>query len=204
MKENDNIDSSTECVAGKLDEISDSDDSYESSKEDESDTLSDIDDFEVDSYLHGKEESRLKKVIWEHLNRGYVQEQAAKEAAAAAARKLYTGNSEEVREARARAAAQAVTSKKEKEKRKRKLEVKNAKPAETAAGQQLKKRLSSKINYDVLNDLFGDEEPSPRVDDVSKVKGKEITNEDDEIDDDEWKYDDEQEMSGYVDYDQEY
>lgn len=43
------------------------------------------------------------------------QEQAAKEAAAAAARKLYTGTSEEIREAQAlaAAAAEAVASKKE-------------------------------------------------------------------------------------------
>ncbi|KAL8214671.1 hypothetical protein R6Q57_004120 [Mikania cordata] len=209
----------------KLDKIGDSVDTFESSKEapadeslkeasaDESDTLSDIDDSEIIGYLHDEEESRLKKIIWEHVNREHVQQEAAKEAAAAAARKLYMGSSEEIREAQAlaAAAAQVVASKKEKDKRKRELEAKNAKPAQTAAeaaGQHFKKRLSSKINYDVLNDLFGDKEPSQEENHVeagSDAKAKELENEDnndfetDDQEDHEWKYDNELQISGYVD-----
>ncbi|KAL8259434.1 hypothetical protein R6Q59_027387 [Mikania micrantha] len=212
----------------KLDKIGDSVDTFESSKEapadeslkeasaDESDTLSDIDDSEIIGYLHDEEESRLKKIIWEHVNREHVQQEAAKEAAAAAARKLYMGSSEEIREAQAlaAAAAQVVASKKEKDKRKRELEAKNAKPAQTAAeaaGQHFKKRLSSKINYDVLNDLFGDKEPSQEENhveagsDAADAKDKELENEDnndfetDDQEDHEWKYDNEQQISGYVD-----
>ncbi|KAI3741422.1 hypothetical protein L1987_59094 [Smallanthus sonchifolius] len=232
MKEIDNIGTSKEvpeCVApnsGKLDKTSDNVDSFESSKEapaDESDTLSDIDDSEITGYLLDKEESRLKKVIWEHMpeNKEYMQEQAAKEAAAAAARKLYTGTPEEIRGAQA-LAAQVAASKKEKNKRKRELEAKNAKPAQTAAeaaSQHFKKKWSSKINYDALTDIFGDEEPSREkncVDDGGNPEEKETVsenndednNDNDEDEDDEWKYDYEQEMSGGngddFDFDQDY
>ncbi|KAI3740731.1 hypothetical protein L2E82_31203 [Cichorium intybus] len=149
------------------------DDSAPAASVDETDTLSDIDDSEVSCYLNNEEESRFKKIIWEQMNKEYMQEQAAKEAAAAAARKLYAGASEEEREAHAlaAAAAEAVASKREKDRKKRALEAKNAKPAQTAAeaATQLftKKKLSSKINYDMLSNLF-DDEPSPkkkRVDD---------------------------------------
>ncbi|XP_054800807.1 uncharacterized protein LOC129304964 isoform X5 [Prosopis cineraria] len=49
---------------------------------DESECLSDIDDLEIDLYLHNEEERRYKKIIWEKLNRDYLKEQTAKEAAA--------------------------------------------------------------------------------------------------------------------------
>ncbi|WOH11334.1 hypothetical protein DCAR_0831031 [Daucus carota subsp. sativus] len=73
---------------------------------------------------------QYKKIIWEELNREYVEEQLAKEAAAA--------------ERRQKSAAEA----------------KNAAPPRTAAEatrQMLaKKKLDSKINYDVLDELFND------------------------------------------------
>ncbi|KAL4562290.1 hypothetical protein LXL04_034490 [Taraxacum kok-saghyz] len=160
-----------QCASPK--KVDNIDDSCESPKDastptpaasvDETDTLSDIDDSEVSCYLNNEEESRFKKIIWEQMNKEYMQEQAAKEAAAAAARKLYTGTSEEIREAQAlaAAAAEAVASKREKDKKRRAMEAKNAKPAQTAgeaAGQHFtKKKLSSKINYDALNSLFDDE-----------------------------------------------
>ncbi|KAE8702342.1 Cyclin/Brf1-like TBP-binding protein, putative isoform 2 [Hibiscus syriacus] len=54
---------------------------------DGSDNFSDIDDFEVDSYLlHNEEEKHFKKIIWEEMNREYLEEQAAKEAAIEAAK----------------------------------------------------------------------------------------------------------------------
>ncbi|XP_027158860.1 transcription factor IIIB 60 kDa subunit-like isoform X2 [Coffea eugenioides] len=124
---------------------------------DETDNLSDIDDVEVNSYLNSKEESHYKKIIWEQMNKEYVKEQAAKEAAAAlrdcgevtddvlAARKL------------AAAAAAAVAKSRDQQKLKR-AESKNAGPAPTAAEATrqmlMKKGLSSKINYDVLEKLF--------------------------------------------------
>ncbi|XP_044478923.1 transcription factor IIIB 60 kDa subunit-like isoform X2 [Mangifera indica] len=135
---------------------------------DESDNFSDIDDLEVDGYLHNEEEQHLKKIIWEEMNREYVEEQAAKEAAAAAAREAFEasfkGNPEELKAARElAAAAQANVAKYKKEKQqKRAAEAKNTAPAQTAleATRQMlnKKRLSSKINYEVLEKLFEDSE----------------------------------------------
>ncbi|XP_057984237.1 transcription factor IIIB 60 kDa subunit-like [Malania oleifera] len=137
---------------------------------DESESLSDIDDVELDGYLHNEEEKRLKKIIWEEMNKEYLEEQAAKEAAAAAAKEAFEANfrdrPEELQAARelAAAAAAAVAKSRKEKQQKRAAEARNATPAQTAAEatrQMLaKKRLSSKINYDVLEKLF-DEPVTP-------------------------------------------
>ncbi|KAJ0093101.1 hypothetical protein Patl1_26754 [Pistacia atlantica] len=103
-----------------------------------------------------------------HLELSKAEEQAAKEAAAAAAREAFeasfNGNPEELKAARElAAAAQANVAKYKKEKQqKRAAEAKNTAPAQTAleATRQMlnKKRLSSKINYEVLEKLFEDSE----------------------------------------------
>ncbi|PKI70044.1 hypothetical protein CRG98_009507 [Punica granatum] len=110
---------------------------------DESDSLSDIDD---------------------------VEEQAAKEAAAAAAREAcatnFKGTPEELQAAQelATATAAALAKAKKEKKQIRAAEEKNATPAQAAAEATrqmlIKKRLSSKINYDVLDKLF-DETGAP-------------------------------------------
>ncbi|KAK4747570.1 hypothetical protein SAY87_014156 [Trapa incisa] len=134
---------------------------------DESDTLSDIDDVEVDCYLHNEEEKHNKKILWELQNREYLEEQAAKEAAAAAARKAFAANfkgtSEELAAQELAAATKAAVANARKAKqRKRAAEAKNAAPAQTAAEatRQIleKKRLSSKINYEELEKLFAQNE----------------------------------------------
>nr|GLL24119.1 transcription factor IIIB 60 kDa subunit-like isoform X1 [Ipomoea trifida] len=91
-----------------------------------------------------------------------AEEQAAKEAAAAALKNL-DGLSDDVQAAYelAAAAAAAVAKSREKRRQKRAAEAKTAGPAQTAAEatrQMLqKKRLSSKINFDVLETLFDDD-----------------------------------------------
>ncbi|XP_059463581.1 uncharacterized protein LOC132192306 [Corylus avellana] len=109
--------------------------------DDESDGLSDIDDVEVSGYLNNEEEMRYKKIIWEEMNKEYRQEHAA-----AAAAKME--------------AAAVAKSRKE---RKRKQDV-NPNPAQTTAESAhqmlIKKRLNSKINYDVLETLFADKPAS--------------------------------------------
>ncbi|KAI8553606.1 hypothetical protein RHMOL_Rhmol05G0028700 [Rhododendron molle] len=72
---------------------------------DEPDRLSDIDDDEVEGYLNNEQECYYKKIIWEEMNKEYLQEQAAKEAAAAAAFKDRSGASDEMRSAQELAAA---------------------------------------------------------------------------------------------------
>uniref|UniRef100_A0A5B7AKV9 Putative transcription factor IIIB subunit-like isoform X3 n=1 Tax=Davidia involucrata TaxID=16924 RepID=A0A5B7AKV9_DAVIN len=127
---------------------------------DETDSFSDIDDVEVNGYLNNEEESRYKKIIWEEMNKEYLQEQATKEAAAAAAFKDVNVASDDLRCAQelAAAAAAAVAKSREKRRQKQALEAKNATPAQNAAEATcqmlIKKRLSSKINYDVLETLF--------------------------------------------------
>lgn len=132
----------------------------------ESESLSDIDDVEVDGYLHNEEEKHYKKIIWEEMNKEYLEEQAAKEAAAAAAKEAYEANfkncSEDMLAAHelAAATAAAVAKSRKERKQKRAEEAKNSAPPKNAAeatrNMLVKKRLSSKINYDVLEKLFED------------------------------------------------
>ncbi|KAG6588459.1 Transcription factor IIIB 90 kDa subunit, partial [Cucurbita argyrosperma subsp. sororia] len=149
---------------------------------DESENWSDIDDIEVDGYLHNEEEKHYKKIIWEEMNREYLEEQAAKDAAAAAAKNAYEANfqncSADLKAAKdlADAAAAAVAKSRKERQRKRAAEAKNASPAQTAAEATRKmlnkKRLSSKINYDVLEKLFDE---SGGTEPLSKKKREEQT-----------------------------
>ncbi|MFS8008149.1 putative transcription factor TFIIB, brf1, TBP-binding domain, cyclin, Cyclin-like superfamily [Helianthus anomalus] len=66
---------------GELNDTSDNVDAFVSSKEasaDESDTFSDIDEAEVDGYLHDEEGIRMKTRIWEWQNREYMQKDKRK------------------------------------------------------------------------------------------------------------------------------
>ncbi|XP_030971581.1 transcription factor IIIB 90 kDa subunit-like isoform X2 [Quercus lobata] len=145
-------------------------DKFQKSKEassitdDESDGLSDIDDVEVDGYLNNDEETRYKTIIWEEMNKEYLEEQAAAAAAKMEASQVDLENcSDELRAAHEFAAAAAAAVAKSRKERKR-TQDSNANPAQTAAEAAhqmlIKKRLSSKINYDVLETLFTNDPPS--------------------------------------------
>ncbi|XP_063938580.1 uncharacterized protein LOC135148319 isoform X2 [Daucus carota subsp. sativus] len=139
---------------------------YKCAESPASETLSDIEDLEVDNYIHTAEEMQYKKIIWEELNREYVEEQLAKEAAAAAAKEACEAHMrncpEDMEDARKLAAEVAAAMEQSKKERRQKsaAEAKNAAPPRTAAEatrQMLaKKKLDSKINYDVLDELFND------------------------------------------------
>eukprot|EP00976_Prorocentrum_cordatum_P006078 121338-Prorocentrum_minimum.AAC.2 len=45
----------------------------EAEEEEKPETFSDIDDDEVDHYLHTHEESMLKEVIWKAMNKEYLE-----------------------------------------------------------------------------------------------------------------------------------
>ncbi|GFP91095.1 transcription factor iiib 90 kDa subunit [Phtheirospermum japonicum] len=134
----------------------------------ESESLSDIDDIEVDLYLHSEEEKKLKKIIWEEMNKEYLEEQAAKEAAALAAKKAYEAafancsGDVEAAQRLAAAAADAVAKSKKEKQQKRAADLKNMGPAQTAheATKQAldRKRLGSKIRLDALEKLFEESE----------------------------------------------
>lgn len=104
-------------------------------------SFSDIDDLEVDGYLHNEEETQYKKIIWEEMNKEYLEEQAAKEALAAelAARGVGVGEGQQ-------------------KKRRRNEDTKNSTPAETPAeatyNMLKRKGLGSKINVDAVGGLY--------------------------------------------------
>ncbi|KOM42829.1 hypothetical protein LR48_Vigan05g043300 [Vigna angularis] len=112
------------------------DDSF---REDESETLSDIDDEDVDLYIHDEKERKIKKILWEAANREYLEEQAAKEALAAANKKAFEANfencSEDLLAARelAASASEAVAKSRKEMKQRRANEAKNMGPAQSAA-----------------------------------------------------------------------
>ncbi|XP_073132053.1 transcription factor IIIB 60 kDa subunit isoform X2 [Henckelia pumila] len=126
----------------------------------ESENFSDIDDMEVNGYLHSEEEKQFKKIIWEEMNKEYLEEQAAKEAAKKAFEVNFDNCSEDVQAAQklSAAAAAAVAKSRKERQQKRAADIKSSGPPQTAAEatrQMLdRKRLSSKINYDVLDKLF--------------------------------------------------
>ncbi|KAH7863373.1 hypothetical protein Vadar_016696 [Vaccinium darrowii] len=89
-------------------------------------------DGDVNRYLNTKEEYSYKKIIWEAMNRDYLHEQAQNKA---------YGSAQKSREKRRRQQRQKQT--------------KNV----NAAAAKTKKRKSSKINYDVIDKLFNEEDP---------------------------------------------
>ena len=128
----------------------------ESDSEADPETFSDVDDDEVADYIHTDEEVKLRRVIWSELNKDYLETQAAKEAAVAAAPPGGAGaasagdKGDETDEKDANG--------KGKKKRKRYTHVVPADTAAEAAHAMLSsKKISSKINYDALNNLFKDD-----------------------------------------------
>jgi transcription factor IIIB subunit 2 len=112
--------------------------------EDQEETFSDIDDGELDIFLHSPEEIKIKAQIWQELNKDYLEDQSVKANAA-----LANGGKE----------------KKDKVKRKTKGEKGTGDVAESAAEATMlvlkRKKMSSKINYAALENLFAhDKVPS--------------------------------------------
>lgn len=102
---------------------------------DDSESLSDIDDAEIRSYLLKEDEMLFKKMMWERLNENYTKAEAAKKAAAANVMKLKKDKQQR----------QAAGTKKA---------LDNAKTAN--------KRTSSRVNYDALKELLGESEASEK------------------------------------------
>ncbi|KMZ68780.1 putative Transcription factor IIIb subunit [Zostera marina] len=156
------------------------------SADDESENLSDIDDQEVNAYLHTEEETHYKKLIWEEMNKEFLEELAMKEAAEEAAKEAFiakfanradgTHSAEEL----AAAAAEATAKLKKERKRKRDEEAKNSGPAKTpdeAVLKALKKKKvpSSRINQDALKLIYStdpvvEEEETPGHDAIMEFE----------------------------------
>uniref|UniRef100_A0A1J3G5S2 Transcription factor IIIB 90 kDa subunit n=1 Tax=Noccaea caerulescens TaxID=107243 RepID=A0A1J3G5S2_NOCCA len=149
---------------------------------DESDNFSDISDDEVDGYINNEDEKRYKTIIWEELNREYLEEQATKEAdlkAAMEALNASNSNCPEYARKLAEASKAAVSKSRKEKQQKRAEEAKNAPPPATAVEAVRrtldKKRLSGLINYDVLEELFdiSPAEQSPKRSKLETVMEKE-------------------------------
>ncbi|XP_039684017.1 transcription factor IIIB 90 kDa subunit isoform X2 [Medicago truncatula] len=136
--------------------------------QDESGNFSDIDDQEVDAFLFNEEEKSYRKIIWENQNREYLEEQAAKEAAAAAQKKIYEANLENcpVESRELYESTTASVAKTRKEKQRRAQQAKKSGPAQSAveaACQMVKRKgLSNKVNMDNFAKLFEDKPADER------------------------------------------
>lgn len=147
----------------------------ENSADNDPESLSDIDDVEVDGYLHNEEEKRLKKILWEEMNKEYLEEQAAKEAAAAATKEAHKARLGNLSEDNLTEWEQATTGEAVKSKKKRKQrpaeEARNSTPADTpleATRQMLKRKtFSSRVNYEALEGLYTTDQEN-----VKKHEGK--------------------------------
>eukprot|EP00897_Mesotaenium_endlicherianum_P003478 jgi/Mesen1/3158/ME000184S02223 len=106
----------------------------EREEEEKEDTLSDIDDDEVKPYLLKDEEVRLKTILWTEINKDFL---AAQEAKAAALAETEAAHAAAVAAAEASSASAADVA-----------------AAAAAAIAIMKRKVSSKVNYAALANLF--------------------------------------------------
>lgn len=187
---------STACTPPLLKEPNIDDQDLHEEETRDPENFSDIDDIEVDGYLHNEEEKHFKKIIWEEMNKEYLEEQAVKEAAAAAAKEAadaaLANSSEEFRSAYelAAATAEALANSKKEKRQQRAEERRNSAPAKSpleATCQVLKRKsFSSKINYKALESLYMDSSKKQRTEfdageaenDEKALEGKQASDED--------------------------
>lgn len=145
--------------------------------EDEEETLSDISESEIEIYIADEKEVLLKEELWNMMNQDWVEKQAAKKEALKAAEKAQ----EEQRAAMEAAAAAGIQYKRGRgrplgSKTKPKPDS-NLPPAETpqeAAMRMLNnKKLSSKINYSALANLFSDDPEGEAAEVQEQGQGRE-------------------------------
>ncbi|KAG0621353.1 hypothetical protein M758_3G013100 [Ceratodon purpureus] len=160
-------------------------------EEADNETLSDIDDDEVKGYLHNDEEVRLKTIIWTEMNKEYLEEQEAKRAAIEASEKARIAAFEaaatnSASAADLAAAAAAAVAKLKKDRKQKRVDEANRPPAESAADAArhmlATKRLSSKVNYAVLANLFDadntEKEKAEAAEENSNKRQRKVTFED--------------------------
>jgi transcription factor IIIB subunit 2 len=154
----------------------------EEPEEEDDGNLSEISDGDIEMYLADEAEVACKEEIWHLMNQDWVEKQAAKRAAMEAAERAQ----EEQRAAMEAAAAAGIQYKRGRgrplgSKTRPKPET-NLPPAETpqeAAMRMLDtKKLSSKINYTALADLFSDEPAGGEGQDFEKEDDVEEDDED--------------------------
>ncbi|KAL9259589.1 hypothetical protein AKJ16_DCAP00343 [Drosera capensis] len=107
------------------------------------DSVSVLHDAEIASYLLSEDEKQLKTLLWERINRGYLKNQAAKKHMAAS--KSAKSRAEEM------AAGDGAKSNKG-----RHGEISTDRKRKGAVPKSSKKKFSSKINYDKLEEHIGE------------------------------------------------
>jgi len=162
--------------------------------EPEEDNFSDIDDEEIERYIHSADEAQYKDAVWTELNKDYLAQKAAKEAAiklaerqAVESKALEMANDlareledeaveEDVPEREGGGSPVKGRGRSRPRKRGRAGEPRAETAGEAAVQVLVKKRLSSKINYAALHNLF--EEPTaPRAgDDAGAANRRSDTN----------------------------
>eukprot|EP00889_Picochlorum_renovo_P001281 jgi/Picre1/28311/NNA_003717.t1 len=138
------------------------------------DSLSDISDSEILMYIAEEEEVKCKEEIWNMMNQDWMEKQAAKAAAQEAALQAQ----EEQRKAMEQAAAAGVQYKRGRGRplgsKSKPKAIATMPPAETPQEAAMRiiddKKLSSKINYSVLAELFSSDAPEQPGDDTGKKK----------------------------------
>lgn len=124
----------------------------------------DLDEDELDSYILSDTEAMVKKSVWEELNSDWILEMLEKEK-----RKLEEDNEIRMKESRGEHIPQ-----KKRRKHKKRVVIQASSAGEAIEKMLQEKRISNKINYDVLRQLDGtltmdnndDGEPRPRSDSV--------------------------------------
>ncbi|KAJ2080397.1 transcription factor TFIIIB subunit brf1 [Coemansia sp. RSA 988] len=104
-------------------------------------TWTELDDDEINNVMLDEEEVRVKTEIWDLENKEFVEE----------------------RERRRKAQEQDESMRKRRRSTKKKVTVVGATPLESAQNMLSTRRLSKKINYEVLGKLLDNEEPSPKA-----------------------------------------
>ncbi|KAH6772247.1 hypothetical protein C2S51_010651 [Perilla frutescens var. frutescens] len=182
---------------------------YSSHSDDDDTNLSDIDDPEVDACILDDKEKKYKTIVWEEMNKEYLEEQAEKEAAKKAFETILSNSSEDAR----KQLLLAAQNRKEKRQR-RAADLKNLGSPQTAAqaAKQMlqRKGLSSRFRQDKMDEMFQKEDdPDDDIDNTSAKKSR--TEPEPEADDgDDYSEDNEEDFGldgngeGYVNYTEDY
>lgn len=118
----------------------------------ENEDLSDLDDEEASKYLLPPEEVKMKQAVWEQLHSEYLKEQAEKQ---------------RIKEAEERSGSAPVKVKKPRRKRQKIHALSATQSTAEGVAEVLQRKVSKKINYAALEDLFGEEPKERTIEQVS-------------------------------------
>ena len=151
------------------------DDDYEEQDHPQEETLSDVDDEDIDKYIHSEKEVALKEKVWKRLHADYLEQQEVKQQRKAAQEKAnkhkihHVEKEKKSKEGKGKGKSKETDGKKGPTARNPGGPPKSA--GEATAQMLAKKRISTKINYEALNKLFKDTDAKPGKKASSGAKG---------------------------------